>query len=93
MTDDETLVAALKAAGHEDAANSLRDKALADQLKAAGHEDVAGALEGKRSGEPEREEAAAQSPSKTAASEPGDRPRPTRANARTGAGLFRPQPD
>jgi len=44
MTDDQTLVEALKAAGHTDAANAVRDKALADQLREAGHDSLADAL-------------------------------------------------
>jgi len=42
--DDSTLVEALKAAGHTDAADAVRDKALAGQLREAGHEALADAL-------------------------------------------------
>lgn len=44
MTDDHTLVEALRAAGHTDAANAVRDKALAGQLREAGHDALAEAL-------------------------------------------------
>lgn len=44
--DDSTLVEALKAAGHTDAANAVRDKALAGQLREAGHDSLADALAG-----------------------------------------------
>jgi hypothetical protein len=44
MNDDATLIAALKAAGHHDAASGLRDKVLAGQLREAGHETLADAL-------------------------------------------------
>jgi hypothetical protein len=44
--DDQTLVEALKAAGHADAANAVRDKALAGQLREAGHGTLADQLEG-----------------------------------------------
>jgi len=47
-SQDQALVEALRVAGHETAADSLRDKHLADQLKAAGHDDVAGVLEQRR---------------------------------------------
>jgi hypothetical protein len=42
--DDKALVEAVKAAGHRDAADAVRDKALAGQLREAGHEALADAL-------------------------------------------------
>jgi len=42
--DNPALVEALKAAGHHDAADAVRDKALAGQLREAGHEALADAL-------------------------------------------------
>lgn len=50
--DDATLVEALRAAGHQETADHLRDSHLAKQLRDAGHADVADALEGKRTGQP-----------------------------------------
>lgn len=44
MSDDATLIAALKAAGHDQQANAVRDKALAGQLREAGHDSLADAL-------------------------------------------------
>ncbi len=46
MTDDATLIEALRAAGHTDAADAVRDKALAGQLREAGHGTLADQLEG-----------------------------------------------
>jgi hypothetical protein len=57
MTDDATLIEALRIAGHGEVADRLRDTGLAKSLREAGHEDVADALERKLTGEPVTEAA------------------------------------
>lgn len=51
MTDDRNLVEALRAAGHEDVANRLRDTEMAAALRKSGHDDVADTLERKLGGQ------------------------------------------
>ncbi len=46
MSDDTALIEALRTAGHDEAANALRDKQLAGQLREAGHGTLADQLEG-----------------------------------------------
>lgn len=52
MTDDRTLIEALRTAGHDEAANVLRDKSLATQLRDAGHDTLAAQLDGSPPAEP-----------------------------------------
>jgi hypothetical protein len=46
MHDDEALITALEAAGHQDVAKAMKTKSLAAELRALGRDDVAAQLEG-----------------------------------------------
>ena len=49
-THDQALIAALRDAGHDGAANHVRDRSLADDLRTAGHHQLADALTAKAAG-------------------------------------------